>query len=544
MNKTFLLIAAVIITGCTMNIDKVDLLVKDALIYTVDEQFSTIEAFVVKDGRILDTGTREEMETRYEAASILSLEGKFVYPGWNDPHCHFTGYAQSLQQVDLAGTVSVEEIIERCKQFAATNNPEWIIGRGWDQNDWEVKEFPNAAMLDQAFPDIPVFLRRVDGHAGWANSRAMKIAGISAESKIEGGEVILVNGEPSGIFIDNGMALVRKAGPEQGSNELDKALMTAQKNCFAVGLTSVSDAGLGAEEIGIIDSLHKAGKLKMRINAWISPSQENLSKHLEKGPIQNDLLRIGTLKLYADGALGSRGARMIEDYSDDPGNKGLFVTSMDELRSLSSLALDHNYQVAIHCIGDDANRQVLKMYAELLGGENDRRWRIEHAQIIHPDDFNLFRKYSIVPSVQTTHATSDMYWAEDRIGPDRIKGAYSYKTLLKQNGWLPNGSDFPVEHINPLYGFYAAVARKDQQGFPEEGYLPAEGLSREEAMRAMTIWAAKAAFEEDFKGSIEAGKLADFVVTGEDLMQVKEEDLPHIKVLYTYSGGEKVYESQ
>ena len=525
-----------------MNIEKVDLLVKAALIYTVDAEFSTVEAFVVKDGRILDTGSSEEMEEKYEAASTLSLKDHFIYPGWIDPHCHFTGYGLSLNQVDLSGTSSVKEIISRCKAFAKANDPEWITGRGWDQNDWEVKEFPTRQMLDKAFPDTPVLLRRIDGHAGWVNSKALELAGVKNETKVDGGSVILKDGQPSGILIDNGIGLVGRIVPLPGAEETENGLMMAQKNCFAVGLTSVNDAGTATKDVQLIDSLQQAGLLKMRINVMLEPSESNFTNYIEKGILQNDYLTVGTLKLYADGALGSRGARMIEEYSDDPGNKGLFVTPIEELKVLSKRAMENNFQVAVHCIGDDANRQILKIFSELLEGKNDRRWRIEHAQIIHPDDFDLFGMYNIIPSVQSTHATSDMYWAEDRIGPERMEGAYGYKTLLAQNGWLPNGSDFPVEHINPLYGFYAAAVRKDQSGYPEEGFRAEESLTREEALRGMTIWAAKAAFEEEFKGSLEKGKLADFIVCKVDIMTASEEILPHIKVAYTYSGGEKVYE--
>ncbi|MFC2129692.1 amidohydrolase, partial [Bacteroidota bacterium] len=428
MNRIILLFTILTLSACNMKKEKVDLLVKDATVYTVDENFSIIEAFVVKDGRIYDTGSSKELEEKYEASSTLSLNGLNVYPGWNDPHCHFTGYGLSLQQVDLTGTSSVEAVIERCKKFAAEYNPEWITGRGWDQNDWETKEFPNAKMLDDAFPDTPVLLRRIDGHAGWANSKAMELAGITAESKVDGGEVKIENGVATGIFIDNGIGLVGRIIPQQGMEKLEKGLMAAQENCFAVGLTSVSDAGLSTSEVKLIDSLQQIGSLKMRINAMLAPSKSNFTTYIDQGPFQNDHLTIGTLKLYADGALGSRGARMIEDYSDDPGNKGLFVTPLEELKTLSKKALDNNFQVAVHCIGDDANRQMLKIFGELLEGQNDRRWRIEHSQIIHPDDFELFKKYAVVPSIQSTHATSDMYWVEDRIGPERMIGAYSYKT--------------------------------------------------------------------------------------------------------------------
>ena len=290
--------------------------------------------------------------------------------------------------------------------------------------------------------------------------------------------------------------------------------------------------------------MHRSGELKMRINAWLSPSEENYTHFVEKGPYRTDQLSVNTIKLFTDGALGSRGALMLEEYSDDHGNHGLLLTPLEKLEELSRRAYEHNFAIATHCIGDSANRETLKIYADILGGKNDRRWRIEHAQIIHPDDFHYFGDYNIVPSVQSTHATSDMYWADERIGEERLKGAYAYKQLLEENGWIPNGSDFPVEQINPFFGFYAAVVRKDQAGYPDKGFQTENAITREQALRAMTIWAAKAAFEEDLKGSLEKGKLADFVVTSKDLMSAPEAELFDIRVDATWSGGEKVYSRQ
>jgi predicted amidohydrolase YtcJ len=541
MIRPIAFLTILIFTGCQMNKEKVDLLVKDATVYTVDRSFKIVEAFAVKGDRIVDTGSSAELSKKYRATTVLSLKDHFIYPGWNDAHCHFVGYGLSLNQVDLSGTTSIAEILERCRVFAESNLAGWITGRGWDQNDWQVKEFPDRHDLDKIFPDQPVLLKRVDGHAAWANTKALEIAGITAQSRTEGGEVRLKAGAPSGILIDNAIGLVEKSIPEPSREQLIAGIKKAEQNCFAVGLTSLSDAGLSTEVVQLIDSLQKETLLNMRINAWLDPSTSNMKTYIEKGTLQNDHLTIGTLKLYADGALGSRGARMIEPYSDDPGNRGLFITDTTLLKELCQKALENNYQVAVHCIGDAANRKMLEIYAELLEEGNDRRWRIEHAQIIHPDDFKMFGQYNIVPSVQTTHATSDMYWAEERIGKERMSGAYSYKTLLDELGWIPNGSDFPVEDINPLYGFYAAVTRKDHAGFPEEGFLASEALSREEALKAMTIWPATAAFEESFKGSIETGKLADFVVTQQDIMTIEEPTLPHVKVISTYSGGKPVY---
>jgi predicted amidohydrolase YtcJ len=528
-------------TSCTQNKRKADLILTGGTVYTVDEEFSIAGALAVMDGRILEAGTPEAILEKYRSSKVIDLEGAFVYPGWIDSHCHFFGYGMNLNAADLTGTSSVDEIIALLEEHHRLHGGSWITGRGWDQNDWEVKEFPDRQVLDQHFPQTPVLLRRIDGHAAWVNSRALELAGVTAHSSVQGGTVMLKGGEPTGILVDNAIDLVGSIIPGPYTGEMIQALKEAEANCFRVGLTSVNDAGLSLRVVHLIDTLQKKGELKIRINAWLSPSEENFANYVEKGPVQTGRLTVNTIKLFADGALGSRGALMIEPYSDDPGNRGLLVTPMEELERHCRRAYDHGYAVATHCIGDAANREILRLYARILGGENDRRWRIEHAQVVHPDDFHYFGDYDIVPSVQSTHATSDMYWAQERIGPERMAGAYAYRQLLEQNGWIPNGSDFPVEDINPLYGLYASVTRKDRSGNPPGGFRAEEVLSREEALRAMTIWSAKAGFEEKLKGSIEPGKLADLVVTEKDLMTAPEAELAGIRVLATYSGGELVY---
>ncbi len=535
------LIPLFLMMSCKNEPQNADLLLVNGNIYTVDESFSRVGALAIKDGRILATGTSEEITGRYTASGVRDLEGAFVYPGWIDAHCHFFGYGMDLRSADLVGTGSVEEVVQRLKEHHQIMGDGWITGRGWDQNDWEVPVFPTKEMLDAHFPHEPVLLRRIDGHAAWANSRALELAGVGAETRVEGGAVLLEEGKPTGILVDNAIGLVSRLVPGPSRQEMEAALMQAQENCFRVGLTSVQDAGLDRLTVELIDSLYRSGTLKIRMNTWLSPTEENFTTFVEKGPIHADYLTINTIKLFADGALGSRGARLLEPYSDDPGNMGLFVESMETLEAHCRRAYQHGFAVATHAIGDGANRAVLELYASILPEGNDRRWRIEHSQIIHPGDFHLFGDYGIIPSVQPTHATSDMYWAEERLGRERMKGAYAYRTLLEQNGWLPGGSDFPVEDINPLYGFYAATARKDQKGYPEGGFIPEEALTREQALRAMTIWAAKAGFEEVLKGSIEPGKLADLVVTRTDLMTAPETELFRIPVLETYVGGERVY---
>ena len=547
MRRPMTLATAILIllmTGCTNEKKVADLILTNGKVYTVDDEFSMAEAIAIRDHRIIAVGSRAEIEKNYRSDQVRDLEGACVYPGWIDAHCHFFGYGMNLDALDVAGTGSVEEIIEMLKEHQAKNPGSWITGRGWDQNDWEVQEFPDKTMLDEHFPDTPILLRRIDGHAAWVNSRALKLAGVTARSKVDGGTVMLTGGEPNGILVDNAIRLVGSKIPVPSEEEMIQALRQAEQNCFKVGLTSVQDAGLPKRVVELIDLLHKKGSLKIRINAWLSPSEENFTHFVEKGPYQTDHLTVNTVKLFTDGALGSRGARMIEPYSDDPGNVGLLVTPLEVLEKHCRRAYENEYAVATHCIGDGANRETLKIYAKILQGKNDRRWRIEHSQIIHPDDFHYFGDHSIIPSVQTTHATSDMYWAEKRVGAERMKGAYAFRHLLEQNGWLPNGSDFPVEQINPLFGFYAGVVRKDQSGYPAGGFQTEDALSREQALRAMTIWAARAGFEEHLKGSIEPGKLADLVVTTTDLMTAPEEKLFGIKVESTYSGGELVFSGE
>ncbi len=529
--------------GCTPEKVQADLILTGGVIYTVDEFFSVGEAIAVKDHKVLAVGSNKEIEKKYQSAQLKDLHGSFVYPGWIDAHCHFFGYGMNLNAVDLAGTSSIEEIISMLKVHHLKNPGMWITGRGWDQNDWAVQEFPNKSMLDEHFPNTPILLRRIDGHAAWVNTTALELAGVTGKTKVDGGTVMLTDGLPNGIFIDNAISLVGREVPAPSEEKVIDALKQAEKNCFNVGLTSVMDAGLSNRVVLLIDSLHKAGALQIRINAWLSPSDENFSHFLKKGTYQTEHLSVNTIKLFTDGALGSRGARLIEPYSDDPENLGLYVTSLNVLEELCRKAYANNYAVATHCIGDAANRETLKIYAGILGGKNDRRWRIEHAQIIHPDDFQTFGDYNIIPSVQPTHATSDMYWAEQRVGLQRIKGAYAYKQLLEQNGWIPSGSDFPVEQINPLFGFYAATIRKDQSGYPEEGFQMENAISRKDALRAMTIWAAKSGFEEHLKGSLEPGKMADFVITSKDIMTAPEAELFKIVVKATYSGGKLVYEA-
>jgi predicted amidohydrolase YtcJ len=540
LQKLFIL-AFGIITSCSGNMEKADLIVFNAVIYTVDKEFSIAESAAIKDGRFIATGTDDEILTRYNAAVKLDLEGQYVYPGLIDAHCHFYGYGISLADADLVGAESFDQIIEIIKQHDRNFPAEWITGRGWDQNLWEDKGFPHKKQLDEVFPATPVLLTRIDGHAAIANSAALERAGVNIKTTIQGGEFLAEKGELTGVLIDNAISLVRRHIPSAGYGEKVAALISAQDKCFAVGLTSVADAGLDSGIILLMDSLQKSGDLKMRVYAMINPNTENFENFMLKGIYKTDFMNVRSVKLFADGALGSRGARMIDEYTDQKGHYGLLLESPGILEKISRKAYRYGYQVNTHCIGDSAVRLMLDIYTRILGGPNDLRWRIEHAQVVSPEDLPLFGRYSIVPSVQTTHATSDMQWAVHRLGEARIKNAYAYRLLLEQTGWLPNGSDFPVENINPLYGFYAAVARKDIKGYPGEGFQMENSLTREQALRAMTIWAAKANFEEDEKGSIEPGKFADFIITGKDLMKWEIDEIPGLRIQKTFVGGKEVY---
>ena len=537
------IIVLVVMTSCAQK-QKVDLIIHNAKIYTVNESFDIKTSFAVKDGKFIGVGNSQDILNSFDANEIIDAKGKSVYPGFNDGHSHFLGYGlNKTTNANLVGTKSFEEVIERVKEHHQNYQGEWILGRGWDQNDWPVQEFPVKDELDAAFPDNPVVLRRIDGHALIANSEAMRRAGVTKKSKADGGEVILKNGEPTGVFIDKAMSLILVSVPKPGLGQQIAALEVAEKDCFAVGLTTVTDAGLSKQEILLIDSLHKTDKLNMRVYAMMDPSEENFEYFLSHKPIFTGKLTVSSVKLYIDGALGSRGALLLKPYSDDPDNFGLQLNPELYYYDMCNRAYNAGYQVNTHAIGDSGNRIMLKTYAQFLERPNDRRWRVEHAQIIDPDDFEYFKKYNIIPSVQSTHCTSDMYWADERLGEERIKTAYAYKELLIQNGWLVNGTDFPVEGIQPLNTFYAAVARMDTEGWPEGGFQMENALSREEALRSITIWPAKGSFEEDFKGSIETGKVADFVILDEDIMEIAAEKIPSVHIMATYMNGKLMYQS-
>lgn len=524
---------------------EVDYIIYNATIYTVDKVFSKQEAMAVKNGKVVATGNTKSIFELYDAPVKTDLNGKTVLPGLYDAHTHFYYYALGLKEVDLIGTRSFEQVIATVVDFARKTKTPWIKGRGWDQNDWKEKEFPSKDSLDILFPDKPVFLARIDGHAALANQKALDIAGVTADLSIEGGvfETKLVNGKKilTGILVDNAVDFVSKHIPEPSSNEKLETLMEAQRNCFEVGLTSVVEAGITKKIVDFIDSLQSTGQLKMKIYAMLKPDALNFEYYLKNGPVFKDKLTVNSFKVYADGALGSRGACLLSAYNDKKKEIGFLLSHPDTLEAYAKKIAASKFQMNTHCIGDSANRFILNLYNKVLGNNKDRRWRIEHAQVINESDFAKFAINKIIPSVQPTHAISDMYWVYDRLGKERTSNAYAYKKLIEHAGIIAGGSDFPVEGINPFRGIYAAVVRQDLKRIPANGFEPKNKISREEAIKAFTIWAAYAGFEEKIKGSLEAGKAADYIIIDKDVMQCNEYDIPYIKVLKTYSDGVQVF---
>ena len=504
---------------------KVDLIVHNANVYTVDNQFNKAQAFAIKDGKFVAIGSDKDILKHYGAYQTLDAQGQSIYPGFIDGHCHFVGYGETkVRYADLNGCKSFEDVLERLAKHNENNTSDWLLGRGWDQNLWEVKDFPENTELNKRFPDKKVLITRVDGHAVLVSDNVLKLIGLDEVNRVD-----VMSG---GILLDNAADMAKAIVPSLDNTQRINALKIAQRDCFAHGLTGVTDAGLDIKSIALIDSLQNQDILKMKVNAMINPDDETMDYFMKFGIIEKERLTVRSVKIYADGALGSRGARLIEPYSDAPETSGLIVENADFYDHVCEKAYNAGYQVCCHAIGDGGVNMILNEYAKFLKGENDLRWRVEHSQIVDPQDLALYKDYNIIPSIQATHCTSDMPWAKDRLGSERIKNAYAYKTLLEQNGWLINGTDFPIEKISPLLTFYASVARKD---------LIENRLSREEALKSMTIWAAKGYFAEGRKGSIEIGKEADFVILSDDIMTIDDEKIPEVKVVNTFINGEMVF---
>lgn len=524
--------------------DSADVLLINARIYTVDGRFSVQEAVAIKGGRIAALGTTRDITKSWKAAKTLDAKGKCVYPGFYDAHAHLHSYGQMLQYADLQGTTSYKQVLERLVAYRKANpNGQWILGRGWDQNDWASKSFPTKEPLDSLFPNVPVCLTRIDGHALVANSKALALAGITEETRVEGGLVEKVQGKLTGIVLDNAMDKVYLRINSPTQQEVESAILTAEKRCFAVGLTSVAEAGISHELCETYKKLYAEKRLNMRVYAMLTPTDENVERYLKAGIYQTEYLTVRSFKVMADGALGSRGACLLAPYSDKPTTRGFLTIDSAWMEQFAARISKTPFQINTHCIGDSTNRFILDVYGKYLDiyGKT-KRWRIEHAQVVSKKDMSKFREYGIIPSVQPTHCTSDMPWAEERLGKERVKTAYAFKELYEQRGIIALGSDFPVEDINPLYGFHAAVARQDAANKPDGGFQSDQALSRETALRGMTIYAAIAGFEENVKGSLEVGKLADMVILDGDIMTLPANKLRSVNVLQTLSGGRVVFE--
>lgn len=549
LKNTFILIVTIsFFISCSTKKEEVDLIVHNGIIYSVDSSFAVYEAMAVKDGKIVEVNSNKEILNKFESKNKNDLEGKAVLPGFIDAHCHFLAYGLGLQQVNLVGTKSFSEVVEKVVAFSnnqpadgpkvASAKADWLIGRGWDQNDWEKKQYPTKRTLDSLFPNRPVFLTRIDGHAALANGLALKLAGINNKTKISGGEILKSGNELTGVLIDNAVDLIKAIIPGNGKEIIEHALLNAQSNCLAMGLTTIDDAGLMKKEIDVIDELQKTGKLKMRVYAMLSDSTPNYEFYLKNGPYKTDRLNVCSFKFYADGALGSRGACLLHDYDDKKNWKGFLLSEQKHFEEKAKEVIAKGFQMNTHCIGDSAYKIILQAYIK-AGAKKENRWRIEHAQVVDPVEMKI--SDGIIPSVQPTHATSDMYWAKNRLGEERVKYAYAYKELLTVCGLVALGTDFPVEDISPFKTFFAAVARQDSKGFPKNGFQKENALSREETLKGMTIWAVYSNFEEKEKGSLEKGKFADFIVLDTDIMKCEITDVLNIKVISTYLNGEKVY---
>ena len=534
LNKQ-ILILIVLFTSLQSCKKSVDFIAFNGNIYTVNSDFNTASAFAVNDGKFVDIGN-EEILSKYNTNQKIDLNGSTVLPGLIDAHCHFYGLGLNQSMIDLTGTNSFNEILEKISN--KDNNI--IRGRGWDQNDWKIKEFPNKEKLDLIYPNTPVILERIDGHAYLVNQKALDIAGIDINTKSTNGTLLSKKGKLTGVLIDGPMSLIDNSFGEISLDDKIKALVSAQEICFKNGLTTVDDAGLSKDIIMLIDSLQKKELLKMRVYAMISNSENDVNYFIENGPIKTNSLNVRSVKVYGDGALGSRGATLKKPYSDDKHNYGKLVTSYKDIKDLANKLAEANFQMNTHAIGDSTINLLIDTYSKVLETKTDPRWRIEHSQIIDINDIKGYNN-KILPSVQPTHATSDMYWAEERVGSKRIKGAYAYKALLEKSKVIGLGTDFPVEKVNPFHTFYASVSRKDLNDYPEKGFEFENALSREETLKGMTIWAAYLNFEEKEKGSIEKGKFADFIIIDRDIMKVEINKTPETKVLKTYLSGELVY---
>ena len=552
--------------------ERADIVYLHGRMYTMDAQNTVAEAMALVNDRIVGIGSTEYIQRKFKAKKMIDLNGKTVLPGLIDAHCHLLGLGLARLTIDFTGTHSEADAGEKVAQRAAVSNPgQWIRGRGWNQNEWRVKSFPSQKLLNRFAPDNPVYLVRVDGHACWVNKRALELAGVNRHTPdVPGGKIVRdADGDPTGVFIDAAMELIYKFLPEPSDEELREAIRRATDECASVGLTSVHEMGVESKQVEVYKNLIDQNKFPLRVYAAVDGPGELWDKMKKERKLigyGNNKLTLRALKLYVDGALGSRGAAMIEPYADDPNSRGLTVLSGEALQKLVDESMDKGFQVCTHAIGDRANHSVLDVYEMALKKHHvlDARLRVEHAQVLSPQDILRFKELDVLPSMQPAHCTSDMYWAEKRLGSKRIRGAYAWRSLLNTGIVIPAGSDFPVESPNPFFGIYAACTRQDKNGLPKNvddvrtwfqspadeysdttmfihGWYAHERMTLEEAVRGFTTWAAYAAFEENLKGSLERGKLADFIIIPKDIFQCPSNEIPSIQVESTVVGGKVVF---
>lgn len=539
-HKLIVLLLLLMSIGCG---ERVDLLVHNAQVYTVNDNFDKVSAFAVKNGKFVAVGGEELLE-KYKPANTVDAQGLSIYPGFIDAHSHLLELGLNQFKADLKNSLGMNHVVQKLKEHQQIHNHNFIVGIGWDQNQWKDNSYPDNKVLNIAFPNTPVVLKRVDGHAYLVNNKAIEMAMINENTKIEGGQIIREKGKLTGLFIDNAMDLINGIIPEFSREQKVNAYQAAQELCFENGLTTVTEAGLSKENIYLLDSLQKSDLLKIRVYAMIENDRKSIDHFMDSGIHKTAQLNVRSVKIYADGALGSRGAALKSDYSDQKGHRGSLLLSKDSLKQIASLLAKNSFQLNTHAIGDAANQMVLKAYNEVLDSIEDPRWRIEHAQVMSREDFQMFND-KIIPSVQPLHATSDMNWAVKRIGIQRLKGAYAYKDLLDWSGLLALGTDFPVEEINPFQTFYAAVSRKPPGAWSSQApFQEKNALSRYEALLGITKWAAYASFEENEKGSIEVGKYADFVILDQDIMRVAIDRVIDTKIVATILNGKIVFSNR
>lgn len=510
-NRVFLLLLVGLLTAC-MKGKSADLIVHNARIHVMDEANTIVEAMAIKDGKVIETGPERQILNKYSADKYIDAGKKDVFPGFIDAHGHMMSYARQLLSVDLTGCVSFDELIVRTEKYSQAKTPEFILGRGWDQSLWGTTELPTNERLNELFPNTPVLLHRIDGHAALVNQKALDIAGITPSTSVAGGSIGAKDGRCTGLLLDNAVTLVSEKFPDFKKPELEKAVGDVQQELLQYGITGVHEAGVTQEDYQLLKHLVDNGRLHLETYVMLRPTPENLDFAGKNGVVIHENLVVRSFKMMGDGALGSRGALLKQPYSDEPHSHGLLTTTPEEMRRIAEIALKIGYQVNIHAIGDSTNRIVLEII-EMANAKNpDHRWRVEHAQVVDPADFDRFAKTGAFPSVQPTHAVSDQRWAEQRLGKGRLKGAYAYRTLLGRTGMVALGTDFPVESPNPFLTLHAAVNRQNADGDPIAGFLPEEALTEDQCLRGMTIWAASAGFQENRMGTLEVGKDATFVI--------------------------------